>query len=65
MNLKKTILKSTWKTTVIFIIFSMVTNFCMVSIARKIENIISQLEGLQSEGFMKIVLYSFLSNNFL
>lgn len=58
MNLKKTILKSTWKTTVIFIIFSMVTNFCMVSIARKIENIISQLEGLQSEGFMKIVLYA-------
>lgn len=58
MSLKKTIIKNTWKTTAIFIIFSMITNLCMVNIARKIEKIISQLEGLQSDGLVEIVLYA-------
>ncbi len=58
MGLKKAIYKNTWYMTGLFIAFSVIANFCMVSVAKEIEGIISQLEIMQLDGFKKIVLYA-------
>ncbi len=56
MSLKKVIDRSTWYWTCIFIIFSVVANFCMVNVAKKIEQIIGQMTEMKSDDFMKIIL---------
>ncbi len=58
MGLKKAIYKNTWYMTGLFIAFSVIANFCMVSVAKEIEGIISQLEIMQLDGFKKVVLYA-------
>lgn len=56
MSLERKILKNTWYMTCTFIIFSIAANFCMVSVAKKIEEIIGELESLESGSFFKIVV---------
>ncbi len=53
MNLKRVILKNTWYITVIFIAFSTAANLCMVSVAKKIEEIISRLEVLRADSLLE------------